>query len=160
MLRLNASFSKKVPIAGQDYSSQSYHASIEVEIPDGLSPEQLRDRIHDTFELVRDSVENELGGQASALPAPAQPSQPPPQQQQPAPAPAKTAEAPASARQIRYLTTLALDRGMDVRALGSVCRRDFGVPSVEALSRQQASDLIDRMNDRESGSRQATRRAA
>ena len=155
MLRLNASFSKKVPIAGQDYSSQSYHASIEVEIPDGLSPEQLRDRIHDTFELVRDSVENELGGQAPALSAPAQPPQ-----QQPASAPTKPTDAPASSKQIRYLTTLALDRGMDVRALNSACQRDFGVTSVEALSRRQASELIDRMNAREGGNRQATRRAA
>ena len=157
MLRLNASFSKKVPIEGQDYSSQSYHASVEVEIPDGLSPEQLRDRIHDTFGLVRDSVENELGGQVSAVPAPAQPSQP---QQQPVSAPAKPTDAPASSKQIHYLTTLALDRGMDLRALNSACQRDFGVTSVEALSRRQASELIDRMNAREGGNRQATRRAA
>jgi hypothetical protein len=31
---------------------------------------------------------------------------------------------------------------------------------VEALSRRQASELIDRMNAREGGNRQATRRAA
>ena len=155
MLRLNASFSKKVPVEGRDYSSQSYHASVEVEIPDGLSPEQLRDRIHDTFELVRDSVENELGGQAPALLAPAQPPQ-----QQPASTPAKPTDAPASSKQIRYLTTLALDRGIDVRALNSACQRDFGVTSVEALSRRQASELIDRMNAREGGNRQAARRAA
>jgi len=36
MLKLNASYSKKVPADG----SQSYHASIEVELPDGLSSEQ------------------------------------------------------------------------------------------------------------------------
>ena len=36
MLKLNASYSKKVPVEG-DYTSQSYHASIEVELPDGLS---------------------------------------------------------------------------------------------------------------------------
>jgi hypothetical protein len=155
MLRLNASFSKKVPVEGRDYSSQSYHASVEVEIPDGLSPEQLRNRIHDTFELVRDSVENELGGQAPALSAPAQPPQ-----QQPASAPTKPTDAPASSKQIHYLTTLALDRGMDLRALNSACQRDFGVTSVEALSRRQASELIDRMNAREGGNRQATRRAA
>ena len=35
MLKLNASYSKKVP-AGEEYSSQSYHASVEVELPDGL----------------------------------------------------------------------------------------------------------------------------
>ena len=33
MLKLNASYSKKVPAEGE-YSSQSYHASIEVELPD------------------------------------------------------------------------------------------------------------------------------
>ena len=56
MLKLNASFSKKVP-AEEEYSSKSYHASIEVELPDGLSENQLKDKIHNTFELVRDSVE-------------------------------------------------------------------------------------------------------
>ena len=51
MLKLNASFSKKVP-AEQEYSSKSFHASIEVELPDGLTPPQLQGRIHETFELV------------------------------------------------------------------------------------------------------------
>ena len=45
MLKLNASYSKKVPAEGE-YSSQSYHASVEVELPDGLTPEQLQGRIH------------------------------------------------------------------------------------------------------------------
>ena len=56
MLKLNASYSKKVP-AGEEYSSQSYHASVEVELPDGLTQEQLQARIHETFDLVRNSVE-------------------------------------------------------------------------------------------------------
>ena len=41
MLKLNASYSKKVP-AETEYSSQSYHASIEVEIPDGLTRNSFR----------------------------------------------------------------------------------------------------------------------
>ena len=61
MLKLNASYSKKVPAEGE-YSSQSYHASVEVELPDGLTPEQLQGRIHETFDLVRNSVEVELHG--------------------------------------------------------------------------------------------------
>ena len=61
MLKLNASYSKKVP-AGEEYSSQSYHASVEVELPDGLSGEALQARIHETFDLVRNSVEAELHG--------------------------------------------------------------------------------------------------
>ena len=45
MLKLNASYSKKVP-AGEEYSSQSFHASVEVELPDGLTQDQLQSRIH------------------------------------------------------------------------------------------------------------------
>ena len=36
MLKLNASYSKKVP-AGEEDSSQSYHASVEVEVPGGVA---------------------------------------------------------------------------------------------------------------------------
>ena len=63
MLKLNASSSKKVPADGE-YTSQSYHASIEVELPDGLSAEQLNGKIHETFEMVRSSVEAELHGKS------------------------------------------------------------------------------------------------
>ena len=59
MLKLKASYSKKVP-AEEEYTSQSYHASIEVELPDGLIQEQLNGKIHETFALVKDSVEAEL----------------------------------------------------------------------------------------------------
>ena len=62
MLKLNASYSKKVPAEGE-YSSQSYHASIEVELPDGLTQDQLNSKIHETFAMVRDSVESELHGE-------------------------------------------------------------------------------------------------
>ena len=61
MLKLNASYSKKVPADGE-YTSQSYHASIEVELPDGLNQNQLQTRIHETFALVKESVEAELHG--------------------------------------------------------------------------------------------------
>ena len=67
MLKLNASYSKKVPAEGE-YSSQSYHASIEVELPDGLTQDQLNDKIHETFAMVRDSVEAELHENGAANP--------------------------------------------------------------------------------------------
>ena len=61
MLKLNASYSKKVPVEGE-YTSQSYHAGIEVELPDGLNSEQLKGKILETFALVRNRVEAELHG--------------------------------------------------------------------------------------------------
>lgn len=149
MLRLNASFSKKIPVQGQDFSSQSYHASIEIEIPDGLTPEQLRDRIHDTFDLVRGSVEAELSGGTAAVPVAMQ-------REEPAPA----TESAASPRQVAFLTRLAVEHGMDIRALNEMCRREFNAASVEALARFQASRLIDRLNGRGDGRRQNPRRAA
>ncbi len=71
MLKLNASFSKKVP-AETEYSSQSYHASIEIEIPEGLTPELLEAKIHETFDLVRNSVESELHAGSCVPERPAQ----------------------------------------------------------------------------------------
>ena len=69
MLKLNASYSKKVP-ADTEYSSQSFHASVEIELPDGLTPDQLNAKIHETFALVRDSVESELHGNTVQQSAP------------------------------------------------------------------------------------------
>jgi hypothetical protein len=62
MMKINVSYSKKVPAESQ-YSSQSYHCSIEAELPDGLSHEQLQERIHATFATVRQAVEAELHGE-------------------------------------------------------------------------------------------------
>ena len=78
MLKLNASYSKKVP-AEADYSSQQYHCQIEVELPDGLTQEQIQGRIHETFGLVRQSVETELQTARQTMQA-MQPQMPPPQQ--------------------------------------------------------------------------------
>jgi len=155
MLRLNASYSKKVPVEGQEYSSQSYHASVEVEIPDGLTPEQLRERIHDTFDLVRRSVDSELGsaGSDTLTVVPPAPSQA--QSTQAAPA-----EPTASPKQVQYLTQLALRQGLDLRGLNLICRDDFGVQTTEALTRRQASDLIDRLSKGNGNTRPAARRAA
>jgi hypothetical protein len=65
MIRLNASYAKKTK-AEEEFSSKSFHASIEIELPDGLNEVQLQDRIHSTFQLVRDSVEAEINGKANS----------------------------------------------------------------------------------------------
>ena len=143
MLKLNASYSKKVPVEGQDFSSQSFHASVEVEIPDGLTAEQLQQRIHETFALVRDSVEGELhnGSHATVPPSPA------PRQERPA--------APASGKQLAYLTDLAVRQKMDIQALNGEARQAFGVADIGQLSRKQASDLIDRLSGKNGSQRRA-----
>jgi hypothetical protein len=133
MLKLNASFSKKVP-AEQDYSSKGYSASIEVELPEGLTPEQLQSRIHDTFTLVESSVETEINGGLTGLKR--YPSQ--------APAPQAQSTAPnrsrgASPKQIKYLTDIARDKNIQLAGY----LQGYGLTNVEDLDGKQCSALID-----------------
>ena len=129
MLKLNASYSKKVPAEGE-YTSQSYHASIEVELPDGLSAEQLNGKIHETFEMVRNSVEAELHGKSPAY-APVNGVQNAQNRHgQPTP--------PASPKQINYLLSLAGRRGITPAQIAA----QHGVASVEQLTKSQCSEII------------------
>ena len=154
MLKLNASYSKKVP-ADTEYSSQSFHASVEIELPDGLTPDQLNAKIHETFALVRESVESELHEKAvlqpslgSQMPPPqSQPGQhEPPAQNAGKPAYGKkngtTTDALASPKQIKYLLDIARQIGYTVEQL----KAKFNVPALESLTKTQCSRAIDELN--------------
>ena len=150
MLKLNASYSKKVPAEGE-YSSQSYHASIEVELPDGLSQNQLNDKIHETFAMVRDSVEAELHGNK---PADHEETAPRNQQNQSRQGYRSGSsnygknkgqsqeDAAASPKQIKYLLDLA--RTHNVTPQQILTR--FKVNAFEELTRNQCSLAIDEFN--------------
>ena len=137
MLKLNASYSKKVP-AGEEYSSQSYHASVEVELPDGLTQDQLQSRIHETFDLVRNSVEAELHGN---VPRNCE-GYPVAEERKTAPqgnrAAARLNDVPASSKQLSYLLDLARQRGVSPQQIAA----QHGVPDVRQLSKRQCSELI------------------
>ena len=144
MLKLNASFNKKVP-AEQDYSSKGYSASIELEIPDGLSQEQLRDKIHSTFEMVRASVEAEIDGTANIPPIQLEPVKPTQQvvvaQKQQRFEPQSNNQPSndqASPKQVKYLTDIA--RKLNVSLVGYL--QNFGCNEPSQLSRQDCSTLI------------------
>ena len=146
MLKLNASYSKKVP-ADTEYSSQSYHASVEVELPDGLTPEQLNAKIRETFALVRDSVETELHSEPVNVQTSNVPSLPiPPAQPQQNKAGysknGKPSDAFASAKQIKFLLDLAKQNGYTAEQL----KVKYNVPALESLTRTQCSRAIDELN--------------
>ena len=130
MLKLNASYSKKVPAEGE-YTSQSYHASIEVELPDGLSSEQLNSKIHETFEMVRNSVEAELHGKTVNQQGGNMPQNTPRQPVQ--------GSTPASPKQINYLLTLASRRGITPQQIAV----QNNVANINQLSKKQCSALIE-----------------
>ena len=154
MLKLNASYSKKVP-ADTEYSSQSFHASVEIELPDGLTPDQLNAKIHETFALVRDSVESELHG--NMVQQPAQNPQTPNTQSQPGlyDSPAQnstkpaynkkngtTSDAPASSKQVKYLLDLARQYNVSPDQI----KAKFNVPALESLTKTQCSRAIDELS--------------
>ena len=151
MLKLNASYSKKVP-ADTEYSSQSFHASVEIELPDGLTPDQLNAKIHETFALVRDSVESELHGNAVQQPTQTSNTQSQPglydnpPQNATKPAYGKkngtTADAPASPKQVKYLLDLARQFGINPEQI----KAKFNVPSLESMTKTQCSRAIDELS--------------
>ena len=150
MLKLNTSFSKKIP-GDVQFSSKSFHASVEIELPDGLSPQQLQDRIHQTFQLVRNSVETELGSGNGGVP------ETPPVQNNAAGIPAQNGNGhasgsfqpvqngngrktgPASEKQVKYLIDLVAQNGTDM----AVYLKRYGVASAYDLTRDACSKLID-----------------
>ena len=151
MLKLNASYSKKVPAEGE-YSSQSYHASIEVELPDGLTQDQLNDKIHETFAMVRDSVEAELHGNGTAEHEVSVPRNQQNQSRQGYRSGASNygknkgqsqEDAAASPKQIKYLLDLA--RTHNVTPQQILTR--FKVNAFEELTRNQCSLAIDEFNN-------------
>ena len=133
MLKLNASYSKKVPAEGE-YTSQSYHASIEVELPDGLNQNQLQARIHETFEMVRNSVEAELHGNGNRQIRESMPQNVPQNVGNP---PAQH-DVPASPKQIKFLIDLARNKGVTPAQIAA----QHGVATVEQLTRSQCSSII------------------
>ncbi len=149
MLKLNASFSKKVP-AEEEYSSQSYHASIECELPDGLNENQLKDKIHDTFELVRASVEAEIGSVQQNGSENRQQSGSSSRQtnghirypQSKRGSEKKQDNTPASARQLNYLLDLAHSMGMKPREI----MERAGVDELSSLSKSECSRLLDELS--------------
>ena len=154
MLKLNASYSKKVP-ADTEYSSQSFHASVEIELPDGLTPDQLNEKIHETFALVRDSVESELHGntvqQSAPIPQTSNTQSQPGLYDNPQQNAAKngygkkngtTSDAPASPKQVKYLLDLARQYGVSPDQI----KAKFNVPSLESMTKTQCSRAIDELS--------------
>ena len=136
MIKLNASYSKKVP-ADQDYSSKSFLACIEVELPTGATAKELKAKIHDTFELVKQSVEAEIEGNTTASASPAKhPSQP-----------ASGDPVKASNKQIKYILDLGKAREKRLADLNTEACRLYGVDSIYELTKKDASRFVDELKE-------------
>jgi hypothetical protein len=135
MIKLNASYSKKVP-ADQEYSSRSFLACVEVELPTGVSPEELQQKIHETFRLVEQSVEDEIAGKPNTGSAQ-------PQQRSQSASGAPTGA--ASTKQIAYLLDLGKAREKPLSILNTEAHQRFGVESIYQLNRKDCSRYIEEL---------------
>jgi hypothetical protein len=139
MIKLSTAFMKKVPVRGQEFSSQSFHASIELELSDALTPEQIGEKIHRTGEFLRNAVDRELESGAAADAGTGATAFAGSQTQQ-------GNERKASNRQVKFITDLAAERKIPISDLNADIRKRFGVPGMYDLTSKQASVLLDEMN--------------
>ena len=148
MIKLSTSYSKKLPVDGQDFSSQGFHASVELELSDSLTPEQIRAKIHDSAELLRKAVDDELQG-AAANTSPGASDQPAFGGQRAQPQAQGPGERKASNKQVKYITDLAAERKIQISDLNADIRKRFNVEGLYDLTSKQASLLLDEMNGRQ-----------
>ena len=137
MLKAIVSYSKKIPVPDSEYSSQGFSLSLEAEIPD-RDPASIQAKLHETFELVKNSVESELekhGAPAGVAPTTAKTEPARPEQ--------------ASNKQIKFLTDLCQQKGIALSQLNQQIRQQYSVGGLYDLSRKQASQLLDELNGKQ-----------
>ncbi len=148
MLKAIVNYSKKVPVPGSEYSSQGYSLSLEAEIPES-DPVAIQSRLHETFELVKASVERELAGASQARGQVGTPGRerdaPEPGRYVPPSNTSRSDDERASNRQVKFITDLASRNGLSLPDLNAEIRDAYGVGGLYDLSRRQASALLDRL---------------
>ena len=157
-IKLSASLSKKVPIEGLQYSSQSFGGSLEIEIGTD-DPNEIKQRLHHLYDSLSLSIDSEIAAASSGRPtAPATRFQaaPPPL---PAPRtgtanagqPARTngngRRSTATEAQQRAIFAIAKNLNIDMAALLA----QHGVADVAMLPIKSASMIIDQLKSQQNG---------
>jgi hypothetical protein len=156
MIKLNTSYSKKVPVEGQQFSSESFHASVEVELSDSLKPEEIQEKIHFYAERLRQSVDAELGQERQPAQERQRSAFTPRQGNRQQERPAEGSTRKASNKQVKYLTDLAGEQQVSIQDLNAEIQERYGVAGLYDLNAAQASDMIGSLQ----GGRNSRRRAA
>jgi hypothetical protein len=157
MVKLHASYGLKVP-AAQEYSSESFHATAEIELADSLvnKPDALRAALHSLWGNLKAAVHEEI---ATKRPQPGsngnghsryngQNGQRNGQYNQPANRVGTGGnQAVASKKQISFLLSLTRrKRNMSAEQTRQWLQSERGL-DLNALSRAEAGTLIDELND-------------
>jgi hypothetical protein len=68
MIKLTGSVSRKVPIPGQEFSSQSFSAGMEAEVGNEASADEIRLKIKEMYEILEASVKGQIASNGGHLP--------------------------------------------------------------------------------------------
>lgn len=150
MIKLNASYSRKVPGA-QQYSSEQASASVEIEMAEADGP-QIQSRLADLWLVVREAVEQQLAGNGHA-PSNGGNGHHAPPQNTPGRNGQASQKAAVSEKQMKFIKSLIGElkpMGVDFAFAESLCNRLFG-RRLEHLDRAQASTVIGHLNEIKAG---------
>jgi len=137
MLKAIVSYSKKIPAEGQ-FSSQGYSLSLEAEIAES-DTQTIQAKLHQTFELVKASVETELAnGKVLKVINPVAPVETSASVPREATNPGK-----ASNKQVKYICDLARERGISLAELNAKTKERYGAQTIYDLGKGDASKLVE-----------------
>ena len=149
MIKICANVAKKIPLPGIDFSSQQFGAAIEIEVAHGESPDVIRQRLQELYNLLSESVDKQFENAS----APERPGK----RALPSPGGCKECQALHGAKTLRTVSATAAQR----RAICAICASldldiagllaDRSVSDLAELSVQAASRLIDELRSRQNG---------
>jgi hypothetical protein len=143
MLKAIVSYSKKIPVPDSQFSSQGFSLSLETEVT-ATEPAAIQAKLHETYELVRATVEQELanGNGNGHMAKPPEPNGRPNGR-------SNGISERASNRQCKFITDLITQRGISLSDLNADIRKRFGVAGLYDLDKKQASALLDELNGKQ-----------
>ncbi|MCZ7645931.1 MAG: hypothetical protein M5U26_11715 [Planctomycetota bacterium] len=152
MIRVSATLNKKVPLPGVQYGSQGFGGSLEVEVADSASADEVKKRLHDLYAVLNAAVNAEIAalqpGNGGKSPAKAPSAQARPNGNgQHSRGNGNGRHVPATVAQVRAIHAICKDRGLNPADAVA----EFGVDAPERLSVKQASELIDRLKALKTG---------
>jgi hypothetical protein len=156
MIKLSAGASKKVPVPNVEFSSRSFSAGMEVEVPSGIRPDEIREKLRGLYRLLEEAIQEQVEGQD-----PERQTQGPEERRMAVVQDAVRKGAGrgsgrsrrASSAQLRAIRAIAAEKGLPAEELRRLSRNSFGARSADELTLAQASRLIDLLkgNGKESG---------
>jgi hypothetical protein len=140
MLKIAAHVSKKVPLPDRQYSSQQFGASLEMEVSDAQSADEVQERLRRLYAMISRSIDEQI---AKVQPPVGQPTTAPSAPRTATATAVGTGAKPTGATQAQQRAIFALCKSKGLVLAETVGR--FGASDVSNLSLKDASRLIDQL---------------